>query len=117
RRGRDRRLNAGAPRRAASRGIHAAAGKVRRNAPGTGSRGVPMRNALPSVAAVSALLLAAALGAGLPVTGTLASGPGPRAQAGLPFDAALTAAVRDAFDGTRVQVELSRVDVVGAHPA
>ena len=76
-----------------------------------------MRNALPSVAAVSALLLAATLGAGLPVTGTLAAAPAPRAESGLPFDAAVAAAVRDAFDGTAVQVELTRVDVVGAHPA
>lgn len=76
-----------------------------------------MRNALPTVAAVSALLLAATLGAALPVGGTPARVPAPGASAGLPFDAAVADALRDAFAGSRVQVELSRVDVVAAHPA
>src|SRR5690606_42124825 len=72
-----------------------------------GSRGVPMRNALPTVAAVSALLLAATLGAALPVGGTPARVPAPGASAGLPFDAAVADALRHACAGSRVQVELS----------
>src|SRR5690606_3929921 len=92
RRGRDRRLNADAPRRARHGASTQQRAKSGATLPGTGSRGVPMRHALPSVAAVSALLLAATLGAGLPVTGTLAAAPATRAEAGLPFDAAVAAA-------------------------
>lgn len=79
-----------------------------------------MRNTLQPVIAVSALLLAAMAGTGLPAAATTpATGPEPRtaAPAPMPFDGAVAAAVRNAFDAADVAVELSRVDVVSADAA
>ena len=78
-----------------------------------------MRNTLQPVIAVSALLLAAMAGTGLPAAATtpVAAPDAPRAVAPLPFDTAVAAAVRDAFDAGDVAVEVSRVDVLSANAA
>lgn len=75
-----------------------------------------MRNHLQPMIAMSVLLFAATIGTGLPASTTAAQAATPSvARAGLPLAPAVTAAVRDAFDGTGVEVELSRVDVVASN--
>lgn len=74
-----------------------------------------MRHTLQPLIAMSALLLAAVIGTGLPATTTAAQAATPSAApAGLPFGHAVADAVRASFDATTVEVELSRVDVVAA---
>jgi hypothetical protein len=80
-----------------------------------------MRNTLQPLMAVSALVLAAMAGTGLPAAATTpsASAVAPRASARvpMPFDAAVAQAVRGAFDAADVAVDVSRVDVVSANAA
>lgn len=77
-----------------------------------------MRNTLQPLMAVSALVIAAMAGTGLPaaatvpVAGRVATS---FATAPMPFERAVAAAVRDAFDAVGVVVEVSRVDVLSAN--
>lgn len=74
-----------------------------------------MRHAVQPAIAMSALLLAAIAGTGLPVSDATGAAPVEVAATGLPFEQAVADAVRAAFDAGRVRVEVESVDVTSAN--